>query len=292
MKKNQQTKKGSFSNSTSKRIYNFIDRVSFLHILLIWLGIVISFGFIYKFFSGTTSFLQLNQTQSVVHNLLDSIYFSFVSATTTGFGDITPLGSFRVLSTLEVVISLLIVAIVTSKLISLKQNVILDELYEITFLERINRMRSALLLFRQDIHNLIHKVEDGLVKKRDIQSLYQQLGTFKENINEITAALFHQNKYFTKQLDEMNAKLIANSMNHSFQRLVELLETLTVQGFLWTTDKNIMFLEKSLQSYTDFYTQLKRTKILDVQTIKDFCKEKDIVAEQITLFIQSNIIEQ
>ncbi len=87
----------------------------------------------------------------MINNLPDSIYFSFVTATTTGFGDFLPQGWFKLIVIAEVICGLLLLALVTSKLVSIKQDILLKEIYDMSFYERINRLRSGLLLFRQNL---------------------------------------------------------------------------------------------------------------------------------------------
>ncbi len=116
-----------------RRFSVWIDKVSFLHILLIWILVVIGFGFIYYFFQSSTSFLFGIEQQRAVSEIKDAIYFSVVAATTTGFGDIVPFGKFKIVVIFEIICDLLLIAIVTSKLISIKQDTILNELYESSF---------------------------------------------------------------------------------------------------------------------------------------------------------------
>ena len=271
----KKSKKKTIRSISPKKFYLLIDTISFIQIFLVWLGVVTGFSFIYQFLSTESSSLIITTTGEQVINIFDSLYFSFVSATTTGFGDIIPTGYFRLLSSFEVIISLLVIAVVTSKLISLKQNVILDELYEITFTERVSRMRSSLLLFRQNIHILTHKVEDSLVNKRDVANLHQQLSTFKETIEDITHILMRKNKEFLKQIDNVDVELITNSINHSFQRIINLLRAFELNNCHWKIDKNIFFLDKAMLAYDDYYKQLKKEKLLTTDSLSDFSEEKN-----------------
>jgi len=107
-----------------------IDRLKFKHIFLIWVSAIFFFGLIYHFSINSEAFLLYSKEGTHVSGIKDAIYFSFVTATTTGFGDIIPVGYFKTVAVIEVIFGLLLLAVVTSKLISIKQDAILSELYE------------------------------------------------------------------------------------------------------------------------------------------------------------------
>src|SRR3989338_6930496 len=127
------------------KFVNWIDKLKFIHILILWVFIIMSFGMAYYFLANVNSFLYYNLDQSPITRVIDAVYFSFVAATTTGFGDIIPMGVFKIVSIIEVIFGLLLLALVTSKLVSIKQDMILDEIYESSLNEKINRLRSSLL---------------------------------------------------------------------------------------------------------------------------------------------------
>ena len=81
-----------------KNIRIFLEKITFLNILLVWTGTITLFGVVYFYLSTSKSYLFSNLGKTTVHNLLDSIYFSFITATSTGFGDIVPIGEFKILA--------------------------------------------------------------------------------------------------------------------------------------------------------------------------------------------------
>lgn len=248
-----------------KHISTFIDKVSFGQILFIWLFLVMGFGIFYHFAQTDFAFLQLARQEIPITSIWNAIYFSFVAATTTGFGDMVPFGYFKILATIEVVISLLVVAVVTSKFISLKQDRMLDELYEITFTEQVHRMRSGLLLFRQNMSALMHRIEDGEAKQREIDRVYVEIATFKENVKQIAKLLDRKSKTFS-QMEGVDAGLLTNSVVHSYQRLLEFLELLNEKKFSFLAKKNIFFLQKSIEVNELFFTQLRNSRLVPVET--------------------------
>lgn len=236
-----------FQEFHHRKVTTWIDRVTFIHILIVWASIIILFGLFYHYFSNGTNYLYYNIRQQPVGSLLDIVYFSFITATSTGFGDILPLGNFKIIAIVEVVFGLLFLAFVTSKLISIKQDVILNEIYDISFRERINRLRSSLTLFRQQLSRLIAKIEDSSLQKREIDELYLTISPFEDTLNEIASLVDKDKKYhFTKEIDEVSAELLLNSITHSLEKLRELLVLSNQRQLAWKRDVTMTVLHRCL----------------------------------------------
>ena len=81
-----------------------------------------------------------------LHGLLGSLYFSFVTATSLGYGDIVPLGFARALAVTESVGALVLFGAVVAKFVSHRQDELVLEIHRITFDERLDRVQSNLHL--------------------------------------------------------------------------------------------------------------------------------------------------
>jgi len=209
----------------NRNAITWLDKLNFSRILAIWIVIILVFGACYLLLSSSGSFLSYPDGTRI-DNYFDAIYFSFVAATTTGFGDVLPNGLFKVIAIFEVVFGLLLLALVTSRLVSIKQDAILNEVYEISFNERINRMRSSLLLFRQNTERLVLKAEEKTLKSRDFEMAESYIYSLRDVLEEILSVLFKtkRNSLFVKKLDHVNSELIFNSVLSSFSKLNELFE--------------------------------------------------------------------
>jgi hypothetical protein len=74
----------------------------FAHVLEIWL-----FGVAYFGLNASGSFGTLSGNYD--HSLMDSVYFSFSTYTSLGFGDIEPMGNIRFLAGLEALLGLVLI---------------------------------------------------------------------------------------------------------------------------------------------------------------------------------------
>ncbi len=267
-------------NQKSMKIWT--DKLSFLHIFVFWIILIITFGGMYFFLSNDTSFLFYPALGLHVSDIKDSVYFSFVAATTTGFGDIVPLGWFKVISVLEVIFGLLLLAVVTSKLVSIKQDAILSEVYELSFNERINRLRSSLLVFRQNLDRTISKIEEGSIKRREINNLYVYISSFEDALKE-TFSLITRNEVhqFVKNIDAVNTQLIFNSILSSFEKVHELLSSMTEANLEWRSEINKNFVNGCLNINENLFAELNKSTMILKQTLQDLNARRSEVVSKI-----------
>jgi len=107
-----------------------------------------------------------------LHGLLTALYFSFVTATSVGFGDVVPLGPVRALAIAEAVVGLLIFGAVVSKLVSRRQEQVVSEIHRIAFEDRLERVQT-------DLHSVL----------MEMQTIAQQCKTAGSNVEQIRARL-------------------------------------------------------------------------------------------------------
>jgi len=224
-----------YQNLLNKKRLFSLEKVDFYQILLTWFFLIFMLGVIYYFFLGKFGAnLVSTITKEPITKITDAIYFSFITATSTGFGDIIPLGFFKIIAVLEVTLGLLLLAVVTSKLVSLKQDLILEELYEMSFTEKINRLRSSLLLFRQHASRIATHVDAGTVDKKEVYDIYVYIHSMETVLEELLPMINPEEKYFfSKVMDPVDTELLINSILQSFERLLELITSLSKSNLQW-----------------------------------------------------------
>lgn len=267
-----------------KSVRIWIDRLSYVHILLIWTIIIVSFGVMYYFFQNNFSYLFYNIKNAAVNDIRDAVYFSFVTATTTGFGDITPYGFFKVIAIVEVVFGLLLLALVTSKLVSIKQDIILSELYELSLNEKMSRLRASLLLFRQNLDRVVNKVEEGTIRRREINNIYTFLSSLEDIINQIITLITRpaSNRYI-KSIDSVDAELVLNSIVQSFEKVFELISILNEQKPDWKSEITVKFIKECIRLNDDLFENHNIIKHLSKAAVDDLNSRKADVINRINI---------
>lgn len=142
--------RGSFSD-------RFVDAAvlnrSIGGLLGIWLAIVIGFGLVFwsADLAGAPWISRDVGGPGSLADLGNAIYFSFVTALTIGYGDISPLGPARVLAIIEGAAGLLIFGFVISKLVSRRQEELVEDTHRIAFEQRLGRVRTSLHLVLSEL---------------------------------------------------------------------------------------------------------------------------------------------
>ena len=245
--------------SGTKKVKTIIDKLSFAKIFLLWLFVVLIFGLMYHFLGSRNSYLEYGKGTAAVNSLPDSIYFSFITATSTGFGDIVPVGIFKIIAILEVVCGLLLLAFVTSKLVSIKQDVLVREIYELSFSERLNRLRLSLLGFRQNITRIINNIEEGASRKREIWDIHVYIASLEHILNELIDLLRRaaNSSAYTKEIDAQDLELICSSVLQSFDKLDEILRIMAEKRLDWKNPITIKLINSCSALLSQLYSEIK-----------------------------------
>jgi hypothetical protein len=258
----------------------WLDKATFKKIFFVWLSITIIFGLVYFFLANDDSHLVFAASQTRVSNLVDCIYFSFVAATTTGFGDIVPSGFFKAIAVIQVVIGLLLLALVTSRLVSIKQDAILTQLYDFSLRERTNRLRTSLVLFRQSLERIHSSLEEKEFKQKDLKSLNGYLTSFDLTLNEIRHEFENglSNK-FIKKLDEISSEMLFNSTINSLEKIEELFSLLEAEKIHWKKEVDLGIITKTLSSCDSLFlfiknSGLKNNVVFELEQRKNESKQK------------------
>ena len=143
-----------------------------------------------------------------VNGLGMAIYFSFVTVLSIGYGDIIPVGPLRILAVTEGIAGLLIFGCVISKLVSRRQEELVEEIHRTTFEDRLDRVRTNLHLVFADLEAMdqINRQHSALPD--------QVLRRFESSVRVFTGELktIHDLLYRSQLLPEEDAleSLLAN----------------------------------------------------------------------------------
>ena len=164
--------------SRADRWHTMIDlfeRRSTADLALLWFGTIVACAVVYWRLSAL-SIGGLRESGRLidggVHGLLTALYFSFVTATSVGFGDVVPLGPVRALAIVEAVLGLLIFGAVVSKLVSRRQEQVVSEIHRIAFEDRLERVQT-------DLHSVL----------MEMQTIAQQCKSRSADVAQLRARL-------------------------------------------------------------------------------------------------------
>lgn len=178
----------------SDRLVDLAGNASFAALLGTWVGMVLVFGVAYWVLGAAGAIALREDGNPVVadlHGFWTSIYFSFVTATSIGFGDVTPLGAARVLALVEASAELLLFGAVVSKLVSRRQEQLIEEIHRIAFEDRLGRVRTNLHLVLSDLQSVGSECDRaGLAEGRMLQRVESAAMVFTGELRAIHDLLY------------------------------------------------------------------------------------------------------
>jgi potassium channel LctB len=136
---------------------SWVANRSIAELLTTWLAINLSFGVIYWLASFLPGHGLRELGQPLGHgagDLMEAIYFSFVTGLSIGFGDVVPNGILRLFAVVEGAACLLVFGAIISKLVSGRQEELTEEIHRIAFEDRLGRVRTNLHLVVRELQEI------------------------------------------------------------------------------------------------------------------------------------------
>ncbi|HUL12514.1 MAG TPA: rhodanese-like domain-containing protein [Methylococcaceae bacterium] len=154
-------------------VLGFIERQSASNLFLAWLSMIVLCGIAY-WLSGLWADVGLKEhgrpLDLGLHGVMTALYFSFVTATSVGYGDVVPIGAIRIVAIAEAITGLLIFGAVVAKFVSRRQDELMGEIHRITFEDRLDRVQTTLHLVRSDIQAITALCDAGTVPLERVES--------------------------------------------------------------------------------------------------------------------------
>jgi potassium channel LctB len=140
-----------------ERTFDRISSWSAMHLAAAWLGAIVLFALAYwllGWFHQPVLYSAGEPLPRTWDSFWTCLYFSLVTATSVGFGDVVPTGPARALAVIEAASELLLFGVLISRLIARRQDQLLEEVHRIGFEDRVSRVRMNLHAVLQDLQEL------------------------------------------------------------------------------------------------------------------------------------------
>lgn len=208
----------------TKKLVLFFQSATFKQILLGWLALIFLFSIFYYVltaYTGSKLMYRGITLEAGLDGFFNSLYFSFITTTSLGYGDISPMGLSKVLAVIEVMLGLFMNGILIAKLVSVKEEVILEELYDFAFDEKVDRLRTNLYYDRVNVSNFM----DSKANIGTYHLLYLNLETHLLDVREFIEKQ-RKEREFVKELDSFRFRLILTSIELCLERYAGMEEAL------------------------------------------------------------------
>lgn len=193
-------------------------------LILIWILVAVIFGFFYYLLPGE---LINGRTGEPVTNILEFIYFSFVTILTIGYGDIVAHGFIRVLTAIEGLLGWVLFGLIVYKVVTVKEDLILKEIHNLSNEQYLSRIKNFLFISNT---NLVRFVKEVQSKKYRKESAIYELGvistTLRSNIEDATRFLCRKENGIERGLEEEDLLLLVKSIKICIANFVSALKAL------------------------------------------------------------------
>jgi len=210
-------------------IAGLVDRLSTLQLFLVWIGTILLCGIGYWLAAllGEHGLREANQPVGTgIRGLASALYFSFVTGTSVGYGDVLPVGIGRPIAIVEAVAALLIFGAVVAKFVSHRQDQLVGEIHRITFDERLDRVQSNLHVVISELLELTSLCETPTVPLRRVGTrLHSAVWLFLSELRT-THELLYQPRL---QVEEIVLASILGNLASALDVLAELMTCLPAE---------------------------------------------------------------
>ncbi len=220
-----------------------LSGLSYTTLFGIWGGMVVLFGVAYflltfigdgaqgpNFFEGA-SLVHL-QDMPFLQRLYNAVYFSVITATSTGYGDIVPHGFSKTVASVQSISALLVFAVFVTKLVSHQQETTLNEVHRMTFEDVFHNAREGMFIARKDFDRIIRAAEEQKQLRpehwEDLIIAYLQLQTIFSEIPD-----FYQNDVHQYTIDKKRELLLLECVHRTLHRINIMLDAFSNNGIDW-----------------------------------------------------------
>lgn len=181
-----------------------------------WLAIVAGFGVFYWTVEALgLGHLREGGTPLVgnLHGLWASIYFSFVTATSVGFGDVTPVGFLRLAAICEAALGLLLFGIVISRFVSRRQDQLMEELHKLAWEDRLGRVRANLHMVVTELQGIgLSCGTVGMTPERSLLRVESTATVFAGELRAVHDLLYRPERFPEESVLEILLGSVASAL--------------------------------------------------------------------------------
>jgi hypothetical protein len=211
---------------------------------------VLYFWFSYHDGQGPTL---IEDMPSASQRLFNSIYYSIITATSTGYGDITPQGLSKFLAAAQSIMALFLFAAFFPKLISYRQTISLHEVHKLTFEESFHNIREELFITRKDFDLAIENAKNShIFAEEDWEDLTTAYRRLQSLLLQIPGFYGTDDIHYT--IDARREGLLLGAVHRTLHRIDTVLDVLSTENIPW-------------ESHSESYVELHElVKIMDSTT--------------------------
>lgn len=249
-----------------KRTFNLIS---------IWVLVAVAFAFLYYFLPGE---LISGRTGQPITDLLDYIYFSFVTILTVGYGDIVAQGFIRVLTAVEGLIGWILFGLIVYKVVSVKEDIILKEIHKLSNDQYLSRIRNFLFISNTNLTRFVKDVRSKKIQNHGVTYELEVISTtLRSNIEDAVKFLLTNQGSINGELEEEEINILISGIDLCIDNLVKALDT---HPKTFQEDRVIVGnVSKIVESVRKIHTSCEMTSKTKGRELKSLCDKLEYLEE-------------
>lgn len=166
---------------------------------------------------------------SLVDRITNSLYFSVITATTVGYGDLAPMGLSRLFAAVEAMGGLFVAALFISKLAASRQEAALKQVHRLSFDGIFYQVRSELFILRRDFDQIIEESKQGSISPKAWMNLSTACYVCQALLDDIPDFYSAEADFYT--INEKREMLLLDAVARTLRHAESLLRAL--QNIHW-----------------------------------------------------------
>ena len=228
-----------------------VEKVSTIQYIVFFAAVVIVFGILYTYLTPIGHGIGQNLKPLSDIAFLTGIYFSIVTISSLGYGDMHPMGFSKALACIEVLLGLVVIGIMIAKVTSRRPSYHVERLFSSDAQKRLEHFATEFVAFHGNFETIISDFGDAYPYQRipvkpppaDKSAL---IARFQEIITAFQSQCTELHSYFLDETDQGNyfeivpaiaMVQVGNAVDGAFFRLSQLLINLSPQAKIEVLDR-------------------------------------------------------
>lgn len=242
----------SIASGSVRRFVNRMLTLSYVQLAAVYFFAIMSCGVIYFFLSVfIPEHAPTIAKKTLMEELYNAIYFSTITATSVGYGDIVPQGFSKLIAGMESFFALFIFGILVAKPISEREEAALYQVHKLTLENIFNTIREGFFIVRKDFDAIILAAKENRLTEQSMENLETALKHSHVLLEDIPT--FYDTERRLYIIDRRREHLLAESVERTFERMEMLLTVLDEVQSPWRSRPEI---HSSLQELSDIMTKI------------------------------------
>jgi|GEM_PF-5944714 len=214
--KNKGSREKGWFNEFRVSVFTYLEKLSFLQLFLTFFTIIIVFAVLFYVFSPGQNGIVIHGSDGV--SVFDALYFSIVTISSLGYGDMYPRGISKAFSAIEVLLGLALMGMLIAKLTSSRLSYQVKRLYASDANRQLYRLGKDFKISVNRISNSIEQYSHCLVETPARVGKEKTFDELKETIRNSFESNF---KNFYKTVDNLEGFINLEVSNGDFFEEVE-----------------------------------------------------------------------